>query len=104
MPDPANPTQSTPSLQGEWRNVTPGIETSQYPAKLVFDSARYRGTRAEGQGMIWWDAGTFRLADDETLVLSTATDELVKYQISLGGDRFVVTDPAGVTVTYERIS
>jgi hypothetical protein len=84
--------------------MTAGIETSQYPAKLVFESARYRGTRAEGQGMIWWDAGTFRLVNDETLVLSTATDELVEYRISLGGDRLEVTDPAGVTVIYERVS
>jgi hypothetical protein len=102
VPDPVNPTEGM--LQGEWRKVTTDTETSQYPAKLVFEAAWYRGTRAEGQGMIWWDAGIFRLLDEKTLMLSTATDEMVEYRISLGADRLEITDAANITVVYERVS
>ena len=52
--------------------------------------------------MIWWDAGTYRLADDRTLILSTATDELVEYPVQLTSQRFTFTDPEGCEVTYER--
>ena len=52
--------------------------------------------------MVWWDAGIYRLEDASTLVVGTATDELVTYQIALQADRFEVTDSEGCRVTYRR--
>jgi hypothetical protein len=51
---------------------------------------------------VWWDAGIYRLKDEATLVLGTATDELVTYKIKLSPDRFDVTDPDGCFFSYQR--
>jgi hypothetical protein len=58
--------------------------------------------RGAGQGMVWWDAGIYRLEDSNTLVVGTATDELVTYRISLQPDRFEFTDSDDCLVTYRR--
>jgi hypothetical protein len=59
--------------------------------------------RATNQGMIWWDAGIYRMVDERTLVLSTATDEMVEYQISYDKNRLLVSDADGNTVEYQRV-
>ena len=101
---PAAPdhTVGLPGLQGSWRNVSTDACADRYPAEVTFEEARYRGSRGEHQGMIWWDAGTYRLADPRTLVLSTASDELVSYDVVLDGRRLVVTDPDGCEIVFER--
>jgi outer membrane lipoprotein-sorting protein len=76
----------------------------RYPAEVTFVAATYRGARGDDQGMIWWDAGTYRLADEQTLVLSTATDELVEYPVEVTPERFTFTDPDGCEVVYERVA
>jgi len=52
--------------------------------------------------MIWWDAGIYRLVDDHTLMLSTATDEMVTYAVSLDADRLTVTVADDCDVVFER--
>ena len=53
--------------------------------------------------MVWWDAGIYRLEEGQrTLVLSTATDALVRCAIDLREDHFVVTDPDGCQFAYRR--
>ena len=52
--------------------------------------------------MVWWDAGIYRLEDPGTLVVGTATDELVTYRIVLQADHFDVTDADGCRLTYRR--
>ena len=53
--------------------------------------------------MIWWDVGIYRLDDARTLVMSTATDEMVTYSVSVDGDRLTVTVPDHGDVVFERI-
>jgi hypothetical protein len=91
-----------PGLEGRWQRVSDEACAQRYPAEITFAEATYRGARAEGQGMIWWDAGIYRLDDERTLVLSTATDEMVSYGVELDGHRLVVTDPDGCEVVFER--
>jgi hypothetical protein len=52
--------------------------------------------------MIWWDAGIYRVEQGSTLVLSVATDELVRYSIDLRGDLMEVTDNDGCHFSYRR--
>jgi hypothetical protein len=52
--------------------------------------------------MLVWDAGTARMPDATTLVMSTSSDELVSYPVEVAAGRFTVTDPGGCAVTFER--
>jgi hypothetical protein len=90
------------SMVGTWSKATASACADKYPATLTFSTGTYRGTRGEGQGMVWWDAGIYRLEDSNTLVVGTATDELVTYHISLQADRFEFTDSDDCLVTYRR--
>jgi hypothetical protein len=90
------------SMVGTWSKATASACADKYPATLTFSTGTYRGTRGEGQGMVWWDAGIYRLEDSNTLVVGTATDELVTYHISLQTDRFEFTDSDDCLVTYRR--
>ncbi|HET9537742.1 MAG TPA: hypothetical protein VFP43_20755 [Mesorhizobium sp.] len=90
------------SMVGTWTKTTTAACADKYPATITFATGTYRGTRGPGQGMVWWDAGIYRLEDTSTLVVGTATDELVTYQIALHADRFEVTDSEGCLVTYRR--
>jgi hypothetical protein len=90
------------SMIGTWTKATASACADKYPATLTFSTGTYRGTRGEGQGMVWWDAGIYRLEDSDTLVVGTATDELVTYHISLQADRFEFTDSDDCLVTYRR--
>ena len=90
------------ALIGTWQKVTAAPCAEKYPATITFAPGTYRGTRGPTQGMIQWDAGDYRLEGPRTLVLSTATDELVRCDIDLHADQFVVTDPEGCRFTYRR--
>jgi hypothetical protein len=74
----------------------------KYPDTIAFAEGTYRGTRGPNQGMIWWDAGIYRVEQGSTLVLSVATDELVRYSIDLRGDLMEVTDNDGCHFSYRR--
>ena len=91
-----------PSMVGTWTKATTAACADKYPATLTFSTGTYRGMRGPEQGMVWWDAGISRLEGENTLVVGTATDELVKYQIVVHGDRFEFTDSEGCVVTYRR--
>lgn len=90
------------SMVGTWTKSTSAACADKYPATLTFSTGTYRGMRGPGQGMVWWDAGIYRLEDSNTLVVGTANDELVTYRISLEADRFEFTDSEGCVVTYRR--
>jgi hypothetical protein len=89
-------------LVGTWVKTTAAACADKYPATLAFSTGTYRGSRGPGQGLIWWDAGIYRLEDPQTLVVGTATDELISYPIVLRDDRFEVTDSEGCRVSYRR--
>ena len=98
----ANKREQAPGVVGTWTKATTAACADKYPATVTFSTGTYRGTRGPGQGMVWWDAGIYRLEDPEKLVVGTATDELVTYQIDVQADRFNVTDSEGCRVTYRR--
>ena len=91
-------------LVGVWKKVDTSSCAERYPETVSFAAGVYRGARGSGQGMIWWDAGIYRVEGQNTLVVGTATDELVHYQIELHGDRLDVTDPEGCRFSYHRQS
>jgi hypothetical protein len=91
-------------LTGSWRKRdAPGC-ADRYPDVLTFSTGTYRGTRGEGQGFIWWDAGIYRIEGDRRLVLSVATDELVGYEVRRVGDVLEVVDSEGCRFSYQRIA
>jgi hypothetical protein len=94
--------EQAPGVVGTWTKATTAACADKYPATVTFSTGTYRGTRGPGQGMVWWDAGIYRLEDPEKLVVGTATDELVTYQIDVQADHFNVTDSEGCRVTYRR--
>jgi hypothetical protein len=97
------PTRKPPvSLQGQWKRTEGQPETDQFPDTVTFAEATYLGKRGAHQGFVIWDAGIYRLETDTRLVIGTASDELVAYEFANDGDRFVVTDPSGCRVAYER--
>lgn len=96
----SDPTTGPPDPRGRWRRATTDEVSQQYPVEITFAEATFRGTRAEDQGFILWDAGTYHL-DDDGLTMSTASDELVTYPVRLDGPRLTIETPDG-DVVYER--
>ena len=94
--------EQTPALTGTWHKVGTTPCAEKYPAVITFTGGTYRGARGSEQGMVWWDAGIHRLEGPRKLVLSTATDELVAYDIDVRGDEFTITDPEGCRFAYRR--
>jgi hypothetical protein len=89
-------------LVGSWTKEESPPCAQIYPQNLIFAEGTYRGKRGEGQGFVWWDAGIYRIEAPGRLVLGTATDALVTYEIRLDGDRLEVTDPDDCHFTYRR--
>jgi hypothetical protein len=98
----ANTQKQPGDVVGTWTKATAAPCADKYPASLVFSTGTYRGARGPGQGMVSWDAGIYRLEGAGTIVVGTATDELVTYRIALHADQFVITDAEGCQVTYRR--
>jgi len=92
-----------PELVGSWRKVDAPECAQRYPEVLTFAPGTYRGAAGAAQGFISWDAGTYRLEDAGRLVLSTASDELVAYQMHLEGDVLQLVDPDGCRFSYQRV-
>jgi hypothetical protein len=92
-------------LAGRWSRETTDPCAEGYPAEITFATGTsYLGARAADQGMVVWDAGTYRLEDDgRTLVVSTSSDELVSYPVQLAGDAMSFVDADGCAVTYRRV-
>ena len=95
-------THDATRLVGAWIKTTTAACADRYPTTVAFSTGTYRGTRGPTQGMVWWDAGIYRLDDAHTLVVGTATDELVTYRITVDADRFEFVDSSGCRVAYER--
>ena len=93
-----------PDLVGTWEKVDAPECAQRYPHSLTFaPGTTYRGVRGPAQGFVCWDAGIYRVEDRNRLVLSTATDELVPYEIRLDGDVLTVVDPDGCRFSYRRV-
>jgi hypothetical protein len=93
-----------PPLAGTWAKVNAPACADKYPDTLTFAGGTYRGTRGANQGFVYWDAGTYRLEADRSLALTTATDELIQYEVELAGDTLTIRDPDGCVFAYRRTS
>lgn len=93
---------SPPSLVGIWTKSSAPSCADKYPETLTFAAGTFRGSRGATQGFVHWDAGIYRLEGERTLVLTTATDELVHYEIGLAGDTLTIRDPEGCVFAYRR--
>jgi hypothetical protein len=90
-------------LVGDWLKVDGDPGTEIYPEHLHFAEGTYLGQRGASQaGLMWWDAGIYRLDRADELMLSTANDELVRYRVELDADRLHVVDPEGRSFVYRR--
>lgn len=91
-------------LTGRWVRETNDQCAARYPAAVTFAAGTtFRATRGADQGMVVWDTGIYRLEDDDqTLVVSTWTDELVSYPVRIEGDTMSFVDPDGCGLTYRR--
>ena len=98
----SSPDRIDPRLTGEWMKATTDACAEKYPATIVFATSTYRGARGPSQGMVWWDAGIYRLEGPHTLVVSTATDELVRYPVTFRDQEFEFSDSEGCRVIYRR--
>ena len=91
------------NLAGTWHKVSTQACAEKYPATITFSTGTYRGVRGPDQGMVWWDAGIYRLEGSRRLMLSVATDELIAYGVEVRDDaELVVTDPDGCQFVYRR--
>lgn len=93
---------SPPSLVGSWTKSSAPSCADKYPETLTFAAGTFRGSRGATQGFVHWDAGVYRLEGEGTLALTTATDELVHYEIELAGDTLTIRDPDGCVFAYRR--
>jgi hypothetical protein len=91
-----------PDLVGTWEKADTPPCAQRYPDSLTFAPGTYRGVRGPTQGFVSWDAGTYRVEDPSRLVLTTASDELVPYEIRVDGDVLTVVDPDGCRFSYRR--
>lgn len=91
------------SLEGRWRKLTTDAALDEYPAEITFAADTYLARRGPEQKMIWWDAGIYRVQEPASLVLSTATDEMVTYAMQRKGNRLMIEIPDLGTVRYERM-
>jgi hypothetical protein len=99
----SQPPSGAGPLVGDWVKVAGDPGTEIYPQHIRFAGGTYLGRRGESQvGLMWWDAGIYRLERADELVLSTANDELVRYQVRLEGDNLHVVDPNGRSFDYRR--
>ena len=92
-----------PGLVGSWRKVGSPQCAEKYPEVLTFSTGTYRGVRGPEQRFVSWDAGIYRLENPGQLVVSTATDELVTYQMHVEGDVLHIVDVDGCQFSYQRV-
>ena len=69
-------------LAGRWKKVTTDPCADKYPQGITFAASTYRGSRGQGQGMVWWDAGIYRVEGPDTLVLSVASSSSASVQVA----------------------
>lgn len=92
-----------PVLQGRWRKTIESDDFAQYPHEIIFAEDTYRTAKSPDQSIIWWDAGIYRVKDVSTLMLSTATDEMVEYGMQVRGKQLMIDIPDRGTIHYERV-
>lgn len=78
------------------------------PEEIEFRQGTYLAAKGPGQRFLHWDAGTYRLSEEPDdpghglLTISTATDSLETYPVSLSGDVLEVAMEDGRRVRFHR--
>lgn len=94
---------SAPDVTGVWHQdeATAPECARAYPATIRFEGGRFSASRGPGQGFVRWDVGSYRI-DGDGIVLSTATDELVRYSFDLSNGVLTVLDADGCRIMFRR--
>jgi hypothetical protein len=94
-------------LGGTWRKSSGGEGELSYPDVLDFTTTvpgggRYLGRKGRPeQGFLVWDAGSWRLTADGRIEISTATDAIESWPITIAADEIQI-DAADCVLTYRR--
>jgi hypothetical protein len=87
---------------GTWRKTETPECAGQYPDEIEFREATFLARKGPGQGFIVWDAGGYRVAGADEIMIETATDEQVHYRALLEGDTLTFVDRDGCEFRYRR--
>jgi hypothetical protein len=90
------------SLVGRWEKSSSGDCDRLYPRVLELLAGTYRAAKGPDQGFIVWDAGIWRTDTPETVLITTATDELARYSYTLSGNVLTFQDADGCEFSYRR--
>jgi hypothetical protein len=94
-------------LTGSWRKSAGGDGELNYPDVLDFTTTtraagRYMGRKGRPeQGFLVWDAGSWRLTDDGRIEISTATDAIDSWPVTISDDEIQI-HAADSDLTYRR--
>jgi hypothetical protein len=91
-------------LSGSWRKMTEERCAEVYPDVLELNpDGTYRGTMDPSSPYHpVWDVGSYAPADADGVVISTANDAQIRYDVSQQGDTLTFTDARGCQVRYRR--
>ena len=93
------------SFAGKWKKVSTTQCGEGYPDEIEFyERPRYLARKGPGQGFIWWDAGSYEVAGESEVRISTASDEQVSYRFSIAGELLNFVDRDGCEFQYRRSS
>jgi hypothetical protein len=91
-------------LVGKWKKVSTGKCDEAYPDEIeFFERPRYLGKKGPGQGFILWDAGGYKVMDNNQVKIEIATDEQVPYKFSISENILTFTDREGCEFRYRRV-
>lgn len=91
------------SLLGTWRKISSAECDRQYPDEIEFREATFLARKGPEQGFIVWDAGGWALSGEDEVMIEIATDEQVRYALSIDGDVATFTDREGCEFRYRRV-
>ena len=92
------------NLVGKWKKTATTECARLYPDELEFhELATYLGKKGPDQRFIVWDAGTYQIADENHLVMSIATDQLVSYRFSISSGVLTFVDDKKCEFEYHRL-
>ena len=95
------------NLRGHWKRAEPDVDDS-FPEGIEFREGTYLAKKGQGQRFIRWDAGTYELTvqpdspREGLLTLSTASDSLETYPVSLTANSFEVVVKDGRRLKFDR--
>jgi len=101
------PQSSSVDLTGSWRKSAGGDGKNTYPDVLDFTTTtraagRYMGRKGRAQqGFLVWDAGSWRLTHDGRIEISTATDAIESWPVTISDDEIQI-HAGDSDLTYRR--